>query len=92
LRDSDLGETDRMIFKEITNVNFIEVLGVNGFVHHNYFRKSPAASSDLILVVARGEQPGNTKRPLTNRMVNFWQMPKHYPYDSTTINEYMDQK
>ena len=78
MQEEDLGERERQIFKEVANVNIIEVQGVGG-VGHAYFRTSPAASSDLVLILHDGSRPGEPARPLTHEVLNFWTMPKDYP-------------
>jgi esterase/lipase superfamily enzyme len=78
VQEDDLGEREQQIFTAVTNVNIVEVQGVSG-IGHAYFRKSPAASSDLILIVHDGLRPGEPGRPLTREVLNFWTMPKDYP-------------
>lgn len=79
LTSSDLGATEQAIFSRVTNVNIIDVKGVQSFLGHSYFRSSPAASSDLILVLTYGERPGSRGRPLENMKLNFWRLPDDYP-------------
>lgn len=78
IQEEDLGEREQQIFTEVTNVNIIEVQGVGG-IGHAYFRTSPAASSDLVLILHDGSRPGEPARPLTHEFLNFWTMPKDYP-------------
>jgi esterase/lipase superfamily enzyme len=78
VQEDDFGEDEQQIFSEVTNVNIIQVQGVGG-VGHAYFRSSPAASSDLILILRDGSRPGAPTRPLTHETLNFWTMPKDYP-------------
>ena len=78
VQEEDLGQREQQIFKEVTNVNIIEVQGVGG-IGHAYFRTSPAASSDLVLILHDGSRPGEPARPLTREFLNFWTMPKDYP-------------
>jgi len=79
VQEGDLGEREQQIFTEVTNVNIIQVQGVDSLVGHGYFRSNPAASSDLILILRDGSRPGEPKRPLTHETLNFWTMPKDYP-------------
>lgn len=79
LKSSDLGATEQAIFSQVTNVNIIDVKGVQSFLGHSYFRSSPAASSDLILVLIDRERPGGPDRPLEQMMGNFWRLPADYP-------------
>ena len=41
LDTSDLGATEQAIFAEVTNVNIIDVQGVDSFLGHSYFRDNP---------------------------------------------------
>ncbi len=79
VQKTDLGEREHQIFTEVTNVNIIEVQGVHSGLGHGYFRSSPAASSDLILILRDGSRPGEPTRPLKREVLNFWTMPKDYP-------------
>lgn len=79
VQEGDLGAGDNRIFEEVTNVNIVEVEGVGGMIGHGYFRASPAASSDLVLVLRDGLRPGDPARPLNHELFNFWTMPKDYP-------------
>jgi len=79
VQQTDLGEREQRIFTEVTNVNIIEVEGVGGVIGHGYFHSSPAASSDLILILRGDGRPGDPDRPLTHETLNFWTMPKSYP-------------
>jgi len=79
VRDSDLGAREQAIFAQVTNVNFIDVQGVSSFSGHGYFLDNPAASSDVILILKDGARPGDPARPLTHKMLNFWELPASYP-------------
>jgi esterase/lipase superfamily enzyme len=79
VQQTDLGGRERRIFTEVTNVNIIEVQGVGGVIGHGYIHSSPAASSDVILILQGGSRPGDPARPLTHEVLNFWTMPKDYP-------------
>jgi esterase/lipase superfamily enzyme len=79
IRDTDLGEQEQAIFKEVKNVAFIDVHGVISFTGHAYYLGNPSTSSDIIRVINNGYKPGSTGRPLTHRILNFWEMPVDYP-------------
>lgn len=79
VQSEDFSEAERAIFTEVTNVNIINVQGVSSFVGHGYFHSSPAASSDLILILRGGNKPGDPERPLEHQRLNFWELPKNYP-------------
>jgi esterase/lipase superfamily enzyme len=79
VQEGDLGEREQQIFSEVTNVNIIEVEGVSSMIGHGYFRSSPAASSDLVLILREGGLPGQASRPLLHDRLNFWTMPESYP-------------
>jgi hypothetical protein len=51
------------------------------FIGHNYFHASPAASSDLILLLRDNRDPGvENGRPLINLGVHyFWRLTDGYP-------------
>ncbi|OQK17464.1 hypothetical protein AU255_06180 [Methyloprofundus sedimenti] len=77
MKPTDLGQRAENIFKEVTNVSFIDVGEVKGF-GHAYFRSSPATSSDLIRTLLTDDRPGELGRPLQHRQGNFWKIPKDY--------------
>jgi esterase/lipase superfamily enzyme len=79
IRETDLGEREQAIFKEVKNVAFIDVKGVHSFAGHAYYLGNPSTSSDIIRVINRGDRPGSAERPFTHRMLNFWEMPVGYP-------------
>jgi esterase/lipase superfamily enzyme len=80
---ADLGQREQRIFTEVTNVNIIDVQGVDSLIGHGYFHSNPAASSDLILILRDGSRPGPPSRPLTHETLNLWTMPKDYPQPAT---------
>jgi len=79
VRAEDLSETERAIFKQVKNVAFIDVKGSGGGFGHSYYLDNPSTSSDIIRVINTGSRPGTPDRPLTHRMMNFWEMPVEYP-------------
>jgi esterase/lipase superfamily enzyme len=79
IRDTDLGAQEQAIFKIVENVAFIDVQGVRSSTGHAYYLSNPSASSDIIRVINTGNKPGSPGRPLTHRMLNFWEMPIDYP-------------
>ena len=79
IRVSDLGKQEQAIFKAIKNVTFIDVLGAKSFIGHSYYLNNPSTSSDIIRIINNGAKPGSPERPLTHRMLNFWEMPADYP-------------
>lgn len=82
IRATDIGEQEQAIFKAIDNVAFIDVQGARGFIGHGYYLDSPSTSSDIIRVIDAGYKPGSPERPLTHRVLNFWEMPVDYPGSS----------
>ena len=79
IRATDLGEQEQAIFKVVKNVAFIDVHGVRSFTGHAYYLGNPSTSSDIIRIINNGSRPGSLGRPLTHRMLNFWEMPVNYP-------------
>jgi hypothetical protein len=82
IRASDLGEQEQSIFKIVKNVSFIDVHGTQSFIGHSYYLNNPSTSSDIIRTINNGSKPGSPERPLTHRMLNFWEMPVDYPDSS----------
>lgn len=79
IRATDLGEQEKAIFMVVKNVAFIDVHGVRSFSGHAYYLNNPSTSSDIIRIINAGYKPGSPGRPLTHRMLNFWEMPVDYP-------------
>jgi esterase/lipase superfamily enzyme len=79
IRDTDLGAQEQAIFKIVENVAFIDVQGVRSSTGHAYYLSNPSTSSDIIRIINTGNKPGSSGRPLTHRMLNFWEMPIDYP-------------
>lgn len=75
----NLGEQEKAIFSIVKNVAFINVQGKHGFLGHAYYLNNPSTSSDIIRVINTGSMPGDPGRPLTHKMLNFWEMPEEYP-------------
>ncbi len=46
---------------------------------HSYYRNSPGASSDLILMLRDDLDPGSDGRPLESLGMKFWRVPPGYP-------------
>ena len=82
IKASDIGEQEQAIFKTMKNVTFIDVLSAQSFIGHSYYLSNPSTSSDIIRTINNGSKPGSPERPLTHRMLNFWEMPVDYPYSS----------
>lgn len=79
IRAADLGEQERAVFTAVKNVSFIDVHGVQSFIGHAYYLNNPQTSSDIIRVINNRLTPGSPKRPLTHKVLNFWEMPVGYP-------------
>ena len=82
IRVSDLSEQDQAIFKAVNNIAFIDVRSAQSFIGHSYYLNDPSTSSDIIRTINNGSKPGSPKRPLTHRMLIFWEMPIDYPGSS----------
>lgn len=81
ITSEDLEPTERHIFEQIKNVNFINVEGVNSFIGHAYYRKHPGVLSDIALILQTNARPGTPKRPLKHESGNFWSLPDNYPLE-----------
>jgi esterase/lipase superfamily enzyme len=79
LDSEDLGQKEGRIFSQVTNVHIINVEGEASFLGHSYFRDNAGVSSDLAILIRHGSKPGDAKRPLVHRALNFWDLPEGYP-------------
>jgi hypothetical protein len=82
IKASDLGEQEQAIFRVVKNVAFINVQGTRSFIGHSYYMANPSTSSDIIQILNTRSKPGEPGRPLTHKMLNFWEMPVEYPFHS----------
>lgn len=71
-------EREAQIFNNVTNVSFVNVKGVSGWIGHGYFSQHPGALSDIITLIKTGSRPGADERPLTHIEGNFWSLDKSY--------------
>lgn len=78
VQTKDLGERERKIFRAVGNVHIVEVRGATDTFRHEYFHSSPEASTDLVLVLRDGLEPGTPDRPLIHEQGNFWSIPRGY--------------
>lgn len=62
------------------NLHFINADVESNFIGHDFFYTNPAVSSDLILLLKEGRQPGAEHgRPLHHAMSNVWTIHPWYP-------------
>ncbi len=81
---ADFTPTQAESLKQISDLQFVEVQGKSDRFGHGYFHSSPAASSDLILVIRYDRLPGAEHgRPMQPKGVNFWVIDEDYPKDRT---------
>lgn len=78
----DLSERDLSSIESIEGVSIVDLQEVeNPGSSHSYFHSDPAASSDLILMVRFGREPGiENGRPLKPVAAGFWQIESGYPH------------
>lgn len=76
----DLGVEERAIFSRVKNVHFVDIPDVDGLIGHAYFRENPGVLSDIAIAIRHGAAPGEDLRPLEHVAINFWELPKAYPY------------
>jgi len=79
LSQDDLSDSDRVIFEQVKNVNFVSVEGVSSFLGHSYYRNHPGVLSDIAILVRQNLKPGDEGRPLIHQQINFWTLPEDYP-------------
>ena len=77
---NELTDEQKQIFNTISETVFVEIRDRSDPFGHRYFNTSPSASSDLILTVRYGLQPGaDNGRPLEPGGINFWYVNEGYP-------------
>ncbi len=80
LRFKDLHEIHKRSIAAIGNVHIIDVRAQTKGHVHDYFYASPAASSDLILLLRDNRNPGGENgRPLIQKTPGFWVLEESYP-------------
>jgi len=65
---------EREIFKEVRNVDFINVSGVAGRRSHVYFSANPDVLRDMAAVIDSGAAPDDPARSLEPDEGNFWRL------------------
>jgi len=76
----DVPDAVRTRDRLVTNVHLIDAQVESGFVGHSYFYSHPAVSSDLILLLRHGLDPGaENGRPLEHLGGRFWRIDEDYP-------------
>ena len=79
LSQTDLSDSDKIIFEQVKNVNFVSVEGIRSFFGHSYYKNHPGVLSDIAILVRQNLKPGDKGRPLVHQQINFWTLPKDYP-------------
>ena len=79
LSHEDLSDSDKRIFEQVKNVNFVSAEGINSFFGHSYYKNNPAVLSDIAILVRQNLRPGEAGRPLIHQEINFWSLPENYP-------------
>jgi esterase/lipase superfamily enzyme len=79
LTQDDLNDSDRVIFEQVKNVNFVSVEGISSFLGHSYYKNHPGVLSDIAILVRQNLKPGDEGRPLVHQHINFWTLPEDYP-------------
>ena len=62
----------------IDRIDFVEHKGKAEFIGHGYFHNNPTASSDLILILRYGMEPGTEQRPVKAKAPHFWVLEDGY--------------
>lgn len=76
----DISEADRVRMKNIRDIAFVEIEKSGDRTGHGYFHSSPEASSDLIMTIRYGLEPGSENgRPLDQLAPHFWMIRPGYP-------------
>lgn len=85
-------DVDDLTSRQLESVTYIEGISIVEIQKvekrkssHSYFHSDPAASSDLVLTVRFGLEPGaENGRPLKPLEANFWQVEPGYPHSHAT--------
>lgn len=78
----DVDDERRHILGHAKGIAIIDLKETSDRMGHGYFSSSPEASSDLIMKVRYGLEPGTEDgRPLTRSGLIFWQIHPGYPYE-----------
>ncbi len=80
LRASDLTPEQKANLAAVPQMQIIQCRVTNSLLGHDYFHSNPAVSSDLILLLRDGREPGvEHGRPLIKHFRNFWEIRDGYP-------------
>jgi esterase/lipase superfamily enzyme len=81
----DLSKENLELTKNISGIAFVEVQESSDRTGHGYFHSSPEASSDLILAIRYGLDPGaENGRPMRQLAPVFWMIEPGYPAHDTS--------
>ena len=69
---------DRAAIGRVGTLDLIEVTNLSSRLGHSYFYDDPGVSSDLILNLVGGIDPGDARRPLTPVLPGFWRLDEGY--------------
>ena len=75
-------ESVRLLKSNPGSLTIVSFIGESDRFGHSYFRTNPAVSSDLLLMLRYGLEPGDPGRPLEPLGLNFWRIPPDYPNTS----------
>ena len=80
-RWDELNEREQEYLKSLDFLTLVDARVQTDFIGHAYFYRNPAVSSDLILLLRDGVEPGNGRRSLTQAHpdTNFWEIRAGYP-------------
>lgn len=85
LRASDLTPHQRQGLANAAKLDIIQARTTDNLVGHDYFHSNPSVSSDLILMLRDGREPGaKNGRPLVEMFENFWEIRDGYPQNMKT--------
>lgn len=81
LQPGDLSPEELEILQSSKRLQVVDAYNASvGLLGHSYFYESPAVSSDVILVLRDGREPGAEHgRPLVQESPGFWRMDQDYP-------------
>lgn len=82
----DLEPDVQAAVKHHPSMDIVDVRAKSDSMGHAYFLSSPAALSDVILVLREHDKPGAANgRPLIDDPEGFWELPDGYPFHNQAL-------
>jgi esterase/lipase superfamily enzyme len=77
----DIKPAHRQRLADVDKVDIVEARVKADAFGHSYYHANPAVSSDLLLLIRYGAEPGSPERPLREIIPNYWLLDDEaYPF------------